>query len=122
MKALYQNEPARYEAVGNGSYLYRFEVHQVTTVNQDQTETTQWECQEVTVWPDASQPTHDKIVERVIADQWGAGLEQKYINDYYAAVEGILPLSAKNNYINFLTDRKVLKDEIKAICAELGIL
>ncbi|MFR9541396.1 MAG: hypothetical protein SNH27_05030 [Rikenellaceae bacterium] len=119
-RANYDSKPSVIEAVGNGSYLYRWDIEEVTT-NVEDTESgeqdtrTSWECYEVTVW---NTPTENSITEVVIDALWGNGVEQKLLNDYYAGIEGILDESYKQPYLDFLEERKVVREQIAADFAE----
>lgn len=126
MQAFYDNKPSKYEAVGNGSYLYRYnikEVEQTDTQEEAATETRkQWSCEEVTVWSPVSS---NKITQAVIADRWDSDYEQKLVNEYNGAQLGVYTdeeaeaIIAK--YKTFLTERAELKKTIDADCEELGI-
>ena len=126
MQAFYDNKPSKYEAVGNGSYLYRYniqEVEQTDTQEEAATETRkQWSCEEVTVWSPVSS---NKITQAVIADRWDSDYEQKLVNEYNGAQLGVYTdeeaeaIIAK--YKAFLTERAELKKTIDADCEELGI-
>lgn len=130
MKAYYDEKPSKYEAVGNGSYLYRYnikevEVHSIETTDSDsgKEKKTQWECDEVTVWAPVSS---NKIMEAVISHEWDANYEQKLLNEYYSAQLGILTDDAADKaterYKNFLSERHTLKESVDEDCEELGIL
>lgn len=126
MQAFYDNKPSKYEAVGNGSYLYRYniqEVEQTDTQEEAAVETRkQWSCEEVTVWSPVSS---NKITQAVIADRWDSDYEQKLVNEYNGAQLGVYTdeeaeaIIAK--YKAFLTERAELKKTIDADCEELGI-
>lgn len=126
MQAFYDNEPSKFEAVGNGSYLYRYniqEVEQTDTQQEEAAETRkQWSCEEVTVWSPVSS---NKITQAVIADRWDSDYEQKLVNEYNGAQLGVYTdeeaeaIIAK--YKAFLTERAELKKTIDADCEELGI-
>lgn len=116
----YDSKPSAIEAVGNGSYLYRWGIEAVTTTVEDlesgeQDTRISWECYEVTVW---NTPTENSITEVVVDTLWGNGVEQKLLNDYYSAIEGVLDESYKQPYIDFLTERKAVKEQITADFAE----
>lgn len=108
-------QPIPYEKIGIEAAFYRWGIEQVE--NNEHGEP-QWEYYEIMVFATV---TADKITRAVIDLLWGNGLEQKYLNDYYAAVEGLLPESAKDNYINFLAQRKTIKEEIDNVCELNGI-
>lgn len=99
--------PAAIEAVGNGSYLYRWDINEKTMSGYE--DLALWECYEVTVW---GAPTQDSVTLKVINAMWGDGVEQKLLNDYQAAQLGLLDQSYADAYVTFLTERKALKARI----------
>lgn len=132
MLAYYDNKPSVLEAVGNGSYKYRFNITEKTPEaaaissddgNAQEEQKTQWQCQEVIVWPPISS---NKITEAVITEIYDLNYEQKLINEYNAAQLGIYSTEEKEHkilkYKNFLAERNFLKKIIDDDCAELGIL
>lgn len=134
--ATYDFKPSVYEANGNGSFIYRWDIKEVQgPVSFEssggvevvaETETiTQWECQEVIVWATVTQ---DKITESVVNKLWSQNYEAKLVNDYNAAKEGVFgdPTNEKAQfhiiaYMNFLTERKLIKEQIKSDCESLKI-
>lgn len=135
MLAFYDNKPSVLEAVGNGSYKYRFDITEKTpeTVTrssddsnaQEGEQRTQWQCQEVTVW---SPVTSNKITEAVITEVCDHNYEQKLVNEYNAAQLGLYGSKtgeeAKKHiaaYTEYLNTRAALKAHVDADCAELGI-
>ena len=136
MLAFYDNKPSVLEAVGNGSYKYRFDIIEktpeiVATLSDDSNaqeveQRTQWQCQEVTVW---SPVTSNKITEAVITDYLGdSNYEQKLINEYNAAQLGLYGSKtgeeAKKHiaaYTEYLDTRAALKAQVNADCVKLGI-
>ena len=111
MKAFYSQKPKVLEAVGNGSYLYRYNITEEQTEATEQTEQqTQWSCEEVTVWAPLSA---NKITEKVLTEKWYNNYEQKLVNEYNAAVMGMLSEDVaqkrKDAYITFRQDRTILK-------------
>ena len=136
MLAFYDNKPSVLEAVGNGSYKYRFDIIEktpeiVATLSddsnaQEEEQRTQWQCQEVTVW---SPVTSNKITEAVITDYLGdSNYEQKLINEYNAAQLGLYGSKtgeeAKKHiaaYTEYLDTRAALKAQVNADCVKLGI-
>ena len=132
MLAYYDNKPSVLEAVGNGSYKYRFNITEKTPEaaaissddgNAQEEQKTQWQCQEVIVWPPISS---NKITKAVITEIYDHNYEQKLINEYNAAQLGIYSTEEKEHkilkYKNFLAERNYLKKIIDDDCAELGIL
>ena len=135
MLAFYDNKPSILEAVGNGSYKYRFDIIEktpeiVATLSDDSNaleieQRTQWQCQEVTVW---SPVTSNKITEAVITEVCDHNYEQKLVNEYNAAQLGLYGSKtgeeAKKHiaaYTEYLNTRAALKAQVDADCAELGI-
>ncbi len=132
MKAFYDNKPSKLEALGNGSYAYRYDIEEQTIEVRSESESepvstrTQWSCEEVIVWAPV---TSNKITEAVIADICPASHEQKLVNEYNAAKLGMVGGSttsaeAKERiaaYKEFLKNRRVLKEQVDADCSELGI-
>ena len=123
MKAFYSQKPKVLEAVGNGSYLYRYNITEEQTEQAEQTEQqTQWSCEEVTVWAPLSA---NKITEKVLTERWDNNYEQKLINEYNAAVMGMLSEDVaqkrKDAYMTFLQERAELKTIVDNDCKEMGI-
>ncbi len=129
--AFYDNKPSILEAVGNGSYMYRYNIEEVDapdgTMNaegevEEQTRK-QWQCDEVVVWAPL---TANKITEAVIASRWDSNYEQKLINEYNAVGLGVYSAAeakAKTEaYKNFLTERMQLKEQVDSDCVANGIL
>ena len=130
--ANYDAKPSKLEAVGNGSYLYRFNIKEKTeefhAKGQDEPVVTRtsWECEEVTVW---SPLTSNKITEAVIGTLCPVSHEQKLVNEYNAANLGLVGGSktsdaaktAISRYKEFLEQRTALKSMVDADCEELGI-
>ena len=96
MLAFYDNKPSVLEAVGDGSYKYRFDITEKTpetvAMSSDDSKAqggeqrTHWQCQEVTVW---SPVTSNKITEAVITEVCDRNYEQKLVNEYNAAQLGL---------------------------------
>ena len=135
MLAFYDNKPSILEAVGNGSYKYRFDITEKTpeaaaTSSDDSSaqeeQKTQWQCQEVIVW---SPVTSNKITEVVITDYLGdSNYEQKLINEYNAAQLGLYGSKTEEEakrhiaaYTEYLNTRTALKAKVDSDCAKLGI-
>ena len=135
MLAFYDNKPSILEAVGNGSYKYRFDITEnipetVATLSYDSNaqeveQRTQWQCQEVIVW---SPVTSNKITEAVITEVCDHNYEQKLVNEYNATQLGLYgELTSEeakkhiNAYKEFLDTRATLKAQVDADCAKLGI-
>lgn len=139
MIASYDNKPSVLEAVGNGSYLYRWDIEEVvpeqteqpeeqaagTDENAEAVQKSSWKCNEVTVWPPI---TPNRITEAAITEQWDRNYEQKLVNEYNAAqlglygeVTGDEAKARIKAYTDYLTARTALKAQVDADCEELGI-
>lgn len=128
MQAFYDNKPSKLEAVGNGSYIYRWNITEFEPDSNGQENAagrTQWQCNEVTVWSPLSS---NKITEVVITSVWANNYEQKLVNEYNAALLGVYGApdgeTAKGKieaYTEYLNARHELKKLIDDDCAELNI-
>lgn len=125
--ANYSEKPSIYEAVGNGSFLYRWNIEEIQVPENGDSETTvsKWQCEEVTIW---SPVTANKVMEAVITTKWDNNYEQKLVNDYNAAKLGVYGLTTSTEakekvaaYTAYLNERKALKEQINHDCAEIGI-
>lgn len=124
MQAFYDNKPSVLEAVGNGSYRYRWNIAEIEQPAHESggQSSTQWQCQEVTVWTPL---TSNKITEAVIGELWSSSFEQKLVNEFNSANLGgydektsAAKISA---YKDFLSARQNIKDVIDDDCKKLGI-
>lgn len=115
-KVQYDELPSKLEAVGNGSYKYRWEIEAVTETNPEGNEKTMYHCFEVIVW---NTPSADTVIQAVIAAKWPPTMEAKLINDYNAANLNVLSESFKQPYLAFLNERNELKLEIKQYFNEI---
>lgn len=134
MLAFYDNKPSVLEAVGNGSFKYRFDITEKTpeaaaTSSDDSSaqeeQKAQWQCQEVIVW---SPVTSNKITEAVITEVCDHNYEQKLVNEYNAAQLGLYGTKTSDEakkhiaaYTEYLNTRAILKAQVDADCAKLGI-
>lgn len=128
MKTLSDHKLQRLEAVGNGSYLYRWDIHselqeQPSEDGEGVTTRLVWVAEEVTVWMPL---TPNRITAAVITEAFPADYEQKLLNEYNAANLGMIPdreetEKRRQAYTDFLRRRAALKNEIDAFCAEQGI-
>lgn len=109
------------EAVGNGSYRYRWNIKEVIPEEKDATP--YWAYEEVIVWAGLSA---NRILQAVIADLWDSNYEQKLINDYYSAVLGMydedVAQKKMDAYKQFLQERQKIKAQIDNDCKDLGIV
>ena len=112
MKLTQSNDkPQVWSAVGNGSYFYRFNINEIEVPAQTEGEepTKAWQYNEVVVWGPV---TSDVVTKAVMNYIWSKDVEQKYINDYNAAVLGILDSSYIDAYKDFMVQRKTIKEQI----------
>ena len=125
--ANYDSQPSKFEAVGNGSFLYRYNIQEVENApaQEGETPSTHFECEEVTVWPPV---TSDKITKAVLANTCDVNREQKLVNEYNAAQLGLYGAKTSDEakekiqaYKDFLELRANLKSVVDADCEELGI-
>lgn len=113
MKAIYDNVPSVLEAVGDGSWRYRWNIER----KDEKDDNAGWQCEEATVWEPLSA---NKITEAVITEKFAANYEQKLVNDYNAVVLGLV--SGKEaeerteRYKDFLKARAALKAEVDEVC------
>ena len=140
MTAFYDNKPSVLEAVGNGSFLYRWDIQEAASESNSQAtavedgsevetttkeQRTQWQCEEAVVW---SPLTANKITEAVIATKWDGNYEQKLVNEYNGAQLGVYGSKTSEEakariqaYTDFLAERYALKQQVDADCTKLGI-
>ena len=130
--AIYDEKPSKLGAVGNGSYLYRYNIEEKNMEQriEDGEEAaeakTRWQCDEVTIWEPL---TANKITEAVIMAMCPVSHEQKLVNEFNAANLGMVGGSKTSDeakesiaaYKEFLECRKTLKERVDADCVELGI-
>jgi len=121
MEAYYDQKPDVLQAAGNGSYLYRYNIEEVTQEQENET-ISQWKCEEVRVWAPLSA---NKIVAAVLTDKWAVNSEQKYQNEYNAAQMGIYDEATAAEkveaYKTFLSERAKLKAAVESDCEALGV-
>ena len=60
--------------------------------------------------------TQNHILETLLTELVPANREQKLLNDYNAAKENILPESAKAAYLEFLAEKKRIKEMVESDC------
>lgn len=130
-RAFYDAKPPKYEAVGNGSYLYRWDIQEEVITNEmtsssdendEPFERVQYSCFEVVVWSPVSS---NSILQAVLEAKFPNGREQKYINEYNAAILGVYSEAEAAEKVEaykvFLAERNALKTQVDADCSELGI-
>ena len=107
MKASYNEQPQALELMPDGYSLFRFDIEEVA-----ENEKTSYKCREIKIH---GAVTSDKVIAAVIEDKWGGGLEQKLINDYNEFKLGLGDKESETTYLNFLTEKRNLKDYVKEI-------
>lgn len=115
-RAYYDERPSALEAVGNGSYLYRWDIKEesVETENlgdEAQVERVQWSCNETTVWAPL---TADKLKEAVIRASYGEDKELRLVNEYNSYQMGVSGEDNSDEYKAFLKERTELKRGVDA--------
>lgn len=98
--------PTTIERDSNGYYLYRWDIQ-----TEQRDEFISYSYYEVTVWPTL---TANKILETCINELWGTDVEAKKLNDYNAALLGLLDESYIDTYKEFLQQRKALKEQVES--------
>lgn len=59
------------------------------------------------------------IIKALLEAEFPADIQSKLVNDYNAAKEKVLPLTAKSGYVEFLNRRKAIKEMVETDCIEL---
>ena len=105
--AYYDHEPSVFEAVGNGNYLYRWDIQEETVEREEGGEpTVQWSCKETTV--------NGKCVEAVIRETYTADEEFAMINKYNSYKAGIITDgSIVEEYEGYLREVVSIKERVK---------
>lgn len=118
MKAFYDNKPSVLEAMGNGSYIYRWDIKEVV-VDSEEGQKTNYSCDEVVVWAPL---TAEKLKEIVLREVYGEDKELKLVNEYNSYQMGVSGEDNSEEYKAFLKVRESLKrgvdvamDEFKGI-------
>ena len=85
MKAFYNSQPVKFETVGDGSFYYRWDIHQYELSGSGDGELTGgggtclWECEEVVIW---NPMTVDRVIDAVIHSKYSIAEEQAIVNNY----------------------------------------
>ncbi len=108
-KVQYDHQPPKLEAVGNGSYLYRWGIEKVSRKNEDGSSTDSWGCYEVIAWKKERREITTAVINAL---RGSADYEAKLINDFNAVVAGLLDASYKQPYLDYIQKRNKLKAEI----------
>jgi hypothetical protein len=113
--ATYDFKPSVYEANGDGSYTYRWDIKEVqsdasTDTGDAQERKANWECNEVIIWATV---TREKLIAAVLSALWSSDYESKLVNDYNAAKFGRLDSSYIKKYEDFIKQRKTVKRQVE---------
>ena len=108
-EVFYSERPSVFQEFQNGAVSYRWDIEEITTK-----ETSQWSCSEVTIYSPISK---EQLTQAVITAIWDNDFEKKLINDFNGAMAEIFDEETNQKYIanynEFLTQRKVIKDQIQ---------
>lgn len=118
-RAFYDVKPQALEAVGNGNYLYRWDIQEeeiLSEIVQEQSDEpiepckrVQYSCCEATI---IGTPTYDKCVEAVIRDKYTAEQEMALVNKYNSYQNSVTIDSAGvdeyNDYLKYIFNAKMV--------------
>lgn len=113
---------------GKGGFVYNFDIQEFTeevTVEPAEEEE-EPHTAVVTKYRHSSlvmtaPKTQNHILETLLTELVPANREQKLLNDYNAAKEYILPESAKAAYLEFLAEKKRIKEMVESDCEVYSI-
>lgn len=121
-RAYYDTKPPKLEAVGNGNYLYRWDIqeeevqHEMMQEGEEEpvssVKKVQYSCREVTIH---GKPEYGKCVEAVIRSDYSAEAELAIINQFNAYQQGVLSdagvVSEYEEYLAFVSSVKSMVKE-----------
>ena len=121
-RAYYDTKPPKLEAVGNGNYLYRWDIqeeevqHEMMQEGKEEpvssVKKVQYSCREVTIH---GKPEYGKCVEAVIRSDYSAEAELALINQFNAYQQGVLSdagvVSEYEEYLAFVSSVKSMVKE-----------
>lgn len=121
-RAYYDTKPPKLEAVGNGNYLYRWDIqeeevqHEMMQEGEEEpvssVKKVQYSCREVTIH---GKPEYGKCVEAVIRSDYSAEAELALINQLNAYQQGVLSdagvVSEYEEYLAFVSSVKSMVKE-----------
>lgn len=121
-RAYYDTKPPKLEAVGNGNYLYRWDIqeeevqHEMMQEGKEEpvssVKKVQYSCREVTIH---GNPEYGKCVEAVIRSDYSAEAELALINQFNAYQQGVLSdagvVSEYEEYLAFVSSVKSMVKE-----------
>ncbi len=114
MKSNSDIRPATIQPLGNGAYYYNFNVQERIVTDPDTgEEKTVYDFDTVKVW---DKPTYEKLVKAVIREEIDETKEFSFVNDYNAAVMGLLiekeaieaAKTAYREYLQFVINVKAM--------------
>ena len=112
--AYYDNKPSTLEAVGNGSYLYRWNIQEITpeqSENNESEKKTSWQCDEITVWAPFNS---GDIINAVIRSSYTAEAEIALVNKFNAYQQGMsVEASIVSEYTDYLTFVANVKRQVR---------
>ncbi len=117
MKSTSDIRPATIQPLGNGAYHYNYNIVERQETDPETGEVkTVYDYDTVKVW---NEPTYEKLVKAVIREMLDETQEFNIINDYNAAVLGVITDStkkaeAKAAYKEYLTKVADIKAMVKA--------
>lgn len=124
-RAYYDTKPPKLEAVGNGNYLYRWDIqeeevqHEMMQEGEEEpvssVKKVQYSCREVTIH---GKPEYGKCVEAVIRSDYSAEAELALINQFNAYQQGVLSdagvVSEYEEYLAFVSSVKgMVKEDLE---------
>ncbi len=117
MKSTSDIRPATIQPLGNGAYHYNYNIVERQETDPETGEVkTVYDYDTVKVW---NEPTYEKLVKAVIREKLDETQEFAIINEYNAAVLGVITDStkkaeAKAAYKEYLTEVANIKAMVKA--------
>ena len=122
MEAQFDNKPKKLEPLGNGLYLYVFNVEECINTSEYREVRHYWKADTVKVYAPLSS---NKILKAVLEEYYGQDKELKLINDYNSVMAGMILEEDKetiiNRYQDFLAKRLAIKRQVEEDCKELSI-
>lgn len=106
----------------SGRVVVRYNITTDTITGEDGTTQTVYNYDETVTHEPA---TSNKILQAVIAEEYGKDYEMKLVNEWNAVRLGLAEDDGgekEAKYIAFLESRAALKDEIDALCTANGIV
>lgn len=125
MTAFSTEKPSIFEAVGNGNYLYHYDIQECDSTEpaSDGQSKKMWRYEEETICPPL---TSNRITEAVITGRFPSNYELKVINDFNGIALNLCSdeeeATAKaQRYQEYLSERARIKAIIDADCKTFNI-